>query len=253
MHTQTHTHTLYHSKFDIVKYYYNSKYVFYLNIYLKCKLFLWFLSICLSVRPSFFFFTFTSKYICIHVESLAVESSKYLKECEESLLLLFLFSRLSCSFLSWIFSLFILWNCSRQSQFLCDLSFPEIMMKTNQQTETSSQKEKNRNNHTYVYDGYSWSEINKITVCTKVSTLSLALSLDSAVLILLCPVHVHLHCSTLALTHVSLHTLIFHHSCEVFHLESSELRTWLSPTSNLSILLISRYFSGFWWFLFFWP
>ncbi len=116
---------------------------------------------------------------------------------------------------------------------------------------TSSQKEKNRNNRTYVYDGYSWSEINKITACTKVSTLSLALSLDSAVLILLCLVHVHLHCSTLALTHVSLHTLIFHHSCEVFHLESSELRTWLSPTSNFSILLISRYFSGFSWFLFF--
>jgi len=53
-------------------------------------------------------------------------------------------------------------------------------------------------------------------------SLSLALPLNFLVLISLCPVHIHLRCSTLALTHVSLHTLIFHHSYDVFHLESFE-------------------------------
>ncbi len=71
--THTHTHTLYHSKFDIVKYYYNSKYVFYLNIYLKCKLFLWFLSIYLSGRPSVLFFFYI--HIKIHLYTCWIISS----------------------------------------------------------------------------------------------------------------------------------------------------------------------------------
>lgn len=48
-------------------------------------------------------------------------------------LLTFPFSH-PCWFLPWIFSLFILWNSSRQ-KFRCDLSISEITMKTNQQTE----------------------------------------------------------------------------------------------------------------------